>query len=855
MVFLVDASSLDPKARSRFARSWSEILDATEEFDVPRAAYMIDPTGDLTELAPMTYAVEDLRGVPDQIRAVPVFGTSMESKLLQLQSDIEAAATTHSTAHMIAMGYENDELRRSLDTLGLLTQFCNSLAARSGRTALVWVSVGLKLTEGGPFSALAGYDPFLHSSPHAGIIDAQTALHQAANSANVSIYAVDPTLASDRRNIGLGANASASGLALQSDEVQWAISGLSDSLYNAAAATGGQAFVMWSDLGRALRTVESDGQQYYMLTYAAPDPQGDHEYHEIRVEVERPEAVVRARQGYVDLPDEERESLTVAAALALPGTVTGMAVEAEAVNRWSKTGEPIAQMITSISSNSPLLEVHAAAVTGEGRIVAEAHEDVINLVSTGGESAAGGPKPFVHVHDWALEPGEYELRVAVRDGATGRLGAACAEVEVPEITTGWRSSDLLLTVAAADGEQRPVVGGKVRDGDTVSLYIEVAGGIAPFISGVIVDTEVADSKPALLPAYRLPADTTGLHRGAIALRNLPPGNFLLKISVTDAHADRQAYYERPLEVSPRPAAVGTVAASEAGAAGLAGLEEIDLNDPASLQPLLERLARVAFLYMDQALSFVADEVIESTTYHMRRSPPRRTRSYEYEYIYGRMDEKDAARLADLIPGEFADYRRRKGSRRGEMAPDEIVEEMRLPALISKAYSFPLIFRESLWPLHEFEILGEEVALGRRAIAVSIRPQPPFRRGLNDWFGTAWFDRESLQPLKFEVFLEDDYIAYSGLESAMRGEGATGDFTFTRVTALFDTIKNGMRFPSEIVQERARHRVHGEPEDRESSRRMEFRVSQRYSNYRFFNVRTEEEVHDFVFRRIPGEGGQ
>jgi hypothetical protein len=90
---------------------------------------------------------------------------------------------------------------------------------------------------------------------------------------------------------------------------------------------------------------------------------------------------------------------------------------------------------------------------------------------------------------------------------------------------------------------------------------------------------------------------------------------------------------------------------------------------------------------------------------------------------------------------------------------------------------------------------------------------------------------------------------------MRGEAPTGDFTFTRVTALFDTIKNGMRFPSEIVQERARHRVRGEPADRRDSTRTEFRVSQRYSNYRFFNVRTEEEVREFVLGRAQRKGGQ
>jgi hypothetical protein len=510
-------------------------------------------------------------------------------------------------------------------------------------------------------------------------------------------------------------------------------------------------------------------------------------------------------------------------------------------------------MLAAASTASPLLEVHAAVVTVEGEIVAEAHENVVSLVSTEGAAFEDSAEPFIYVRDWNLEPGEYELRVAVRDDATGELGAARVELEVPELTPGWRSSDLMLTVAGADGAQRPVVGGKVRDGDTVSVYSEVAGGIAPFVSGMIIDSEVADSKPALLPAYHLPGDATGLHRGSIAFRGLPPGTYLLEIAVTDAHADIQVHHQRSLEVLPRRTVVGLEAVTDPTASGIELPEKIDLDDPASLQVMLERLARVALLFMDQALSFVADEVIDSTTVDMGRSPPRRTRSYEFEYIYGRMDEADAKRLADVIPGEFADYRRRRGSGRRELAPDEIVRTFRLPALISKAYSFPLIFRQSLWPLHEFGLVGEEEAIGRPAIAVSIKPQPPYRPGLNDWWGTAWFDRESLQPLKFEIFLEEDFVAYSAFESAMRGEGPTDDYTFTRVTAIFDTEKNGMRFPGEILQERIRYRVRGEIGERKASERLEFRVSQRYSNYRFFNVRTKEEIRELVFGRTQREG--
>jgi len=151
--------------------------------------------------------------------------------------------------------------------------------------------------------------------------------------------------------------------------------------------------------------------------------------------------------------------------------------------------------------------------------------------------------------------------------------------------------------------------------------------------------------------------------------------------------------------------------------------------------------------------------------------------------------------------------------------------------------------------------GEEMILDRPAVGVRIIPKPPIQEHINDWFGTAWFDRESLQPLKFEVFKEDEFIEFSAFEAAMRGEIPADDFTFTRVTALFDTEKNGMRFPSRIVIDRSRHQVKGPPDEREASDRTEFRVTQRYSNYRFFNVRTQQEVRELVFGQTRREGGR
>jgi VWFA-related protein len=599
MVFLIDGYSLGREARLRFAHGWKEILDATDSFNVPRAAYLTDATGKLRELAPLSYEVDHLSMVADEVLENSVPRVSLESRLLELYwyklardetpprdrpapkaAEGVRPARPLGPADMEAMEYEDDELRRSLANLELLEQFCNSLAARSGRTALVWVSAGVKRTMGGPFWALAGDNPLLNSALHPGIVEAQTALHEAANSSNVSIYALDPTADSDQRSLGLDTAAPRGAFAdLQSSEVQWALSGLRDSLASAAEATGGKAFLRWSDVRGALREIEDDGRQYYLLTYAAPAPHGDREYHEIRVEVARPDVDVRARQGYLDLPEDERRHRAMAAALALPGTVTGMAVEAEAIRRWSGSGDPIVQLLASMDlsaseggmaeeileeaaqgeqgeAGAPLLEILAAAVDGGGEIVNEVHEMVRGVVSTRSEAGGAAAQPFVYVQSWSLAPGDHELRVAVRDTTSGRLGAARVPVEVPEIAAGWRTSDLMLLINSGDGTPQHLVRGRVAEGETVTVYVEVANGEEPAISGRIFDAEAIDAPSALLPARHLQRDASGIHRGGISIRGLPAGIYSLEVSVTDARADREKDYIYTLEVVGQPGTTG-----------------------------------------------------------------------------------------------------------------------------------------------------------------------------------------------------------------------------------------------------------------------------------------------------------
>jgi VWFA-related protein len=597
-VYLIDGSSLDPGARIRFARQWGEMLDETPRLNVPSAVYMFDNDGVLSELLPLTYDVEALRATADQVERLPTIGTSMQKKLVALLNEASDPAT-EGNAIVRARMYEAEELARSFASLERLTQFCDALAVRSGRTALVWVSTGVKLTDAGPYWAIGGDDPARLQKRHRGIEKSQKALHEAANSANVSIYSIDPSLPGAMQTVQYDVESAAGGTNFLYEEfnaeveldwrlqIEGSVDGLRDSLRHAATATGGEAFIQWGESQLALQAIQEDGRRYYLLTYAVPPPLGDDEYHDIRVEVQRSGVEVRARGGYVDLAPMDRRTRSVAAALMVPGTVATTPLGVKAFQMWSAEGDPVVDLAVAVESaeeaemraraaaqleadgsgsrgsdargsgagasgsgtSIPWKELHAMALSSDMEIIDEFHIDVERPVgfssedgapATPGDSAA--LRPFVYVHNWELPPGAQDIRVVLTDAATGQLRAAQLQLEVPEPSGEWTASDLMLTVSEGDRPFQPLIDNEVSPRERLEIYVEVFGGRGPSISGLVFGSN-PNHPLAELPPFTLPRAAAGIHRGALWLEGIPPGRYTLKILVADPSKDEEREFE------------------------------------------------------------------------------------------------------------------------------------------------------------------------------------------------------------------------------------------------------------------------------------------------------------------------
>lgn len=239
-----------------------------------------------------------------------------------------------------------------------------------------------------------------------------------------------------------------------------------------------------------------------------------------------------------------------------------------------------------------------------------------------------------------------------------------------------------------------------------------------------------------------------------------------------------------------------------------------------LDRTLTRLARVAELYRDNALGFACQETIAYSG--------SKTGRIQFAYLFIR---DGSGRLRDFRTWKTGTTAKERGQ---EVDP----RDYGVPRFLESAYLWAFIFRADRQPLYRFDVLREEAALGRSAVVIEFLPREPIRKGLNDWAGYAWVDRETTQILEVEAYTPADW------NRKMRR-----DADIERIVTTFGFEKNGMRFPSHVEITTTRFAVvSGSVHDelRESTVR---KVTQDYSHFEFFSVRTRDEILRFV----NGEG--
>jgi VWFA-related protein len=339
---------------------------------------------------------------------------------------------------------EMDEFRQqifSVGTLGAVGYVVRGLTELPGRKSLVLVSDGF-----GIFDA------------DGRVREAMRVLTDLANRACVVIYCLDAR--------GLGGLSAADGASwLSVKEVQDRLFDRNrdyyetrESLIYLAKTTGGLAVTNNNDLASAIHRFLDDQKGYYLIGYIPDDSTfkpvaGRRVFHKLAVKVSRPGLRVRSRAGFYGAEDEQaypaprtpQQQLT--AALTSPFGAGDIRLKLTALF-GNTPGSSYVRSLMNIDlrdltftsgtdgTDKAVLDIVAITFGDNGSVV-----DQVSRTDTISVKTEALKRVLDHglLYELTLpvkRPGGYQLRVAVRDAVSARVGSASQFVAVPDLTKG-----------------------------------------------------------------------------------------------------------------------------------------------------------------------------------------------------------------------------------------------------------------------------------------------------------------------------------------------------------------------------------------------------------------------------------
>ena len=341
-----------------------------------------------------------------------------------------------------------------------LTHLVRRMRSLPGRKSVIYFSYGIPIGQGSGAGdkALCVYQ-------------ALRQLVDAAARASVVIYTIDARGVFNPYHISAVDDVSPDNTAALQDKRARDSWEWQNGLNFIAENTGGRFVHSKNDLNLALSAALEDQRGYYLIGYRPAEATfKGRRFHEIKVRVRRPGLSVRSRSGFFSLPEGE-------SAPAPPGG--DRQLYAALVSPIG--GSDVRIQLTSFFGNDPragsflrsLLHINAQDITftDEPGGFKKAVLDVAAL--TFGESGGVadefnrthtvrvGPETFRHIMLHGLsysadvpvkQAGAYQLRVVVRDAATGRFGTSGQFVEVPDVRKKqFALSGLVVGEANAQG--------------------------------------------------------------------------------------------------------------------------------------------------------------------------------------------------------------------------------------------------------------------------------------------------------------------------------------------------------------------------------------------------------------------
>jgi VWFA-related protein len=319
-------------------------------------------------------------------------------------------------------------------TLNSFLGIAYSLYGIPGRKSLIWATGGFPFAINSPATVPGGYLSELYERTM-----------QALDEAQISVYPVD------MRGLVSGGMVNASHSRISSPQQMtrrsWYQQSKIDTLNEFAEMTGGKAYYNTNDLATSFKRAADDASSYYLVGYYLDSNDDKAGWRTLKVKLDKSGTEVRARQGFFVTNATVHRELTRMTDLgnALTSPLEG-------------TGIPITMKFAGVSGDGDKKKADFMVQLAPGSImIGNAPDNHVNfdwVVTAYAENAKKGdvPKKFGQtlatsvpeakmaavrssgvrfagqIQDMA--PGQYAVRLVVRDNVTGKIGSVTAPLTV-----------------------------------------------------------------------------------------------------------------------------------------------------------------------------------------------------------------------------------------------------------------------------------------------------------------------------------------------------------------------------------------------------------------------------------------
>lgn len=489
-----------------------------------------------------------------------------------------------------SMATDDSDLERfredvfAIGTLGAINYIVRGLRDLPGRKSIIVMSDGIRI--------------FNTSDQSSGqrVLDALRRLTDFANRAAVVIYTMD---ARGLQPLGLSAEDSTAGMT--ESDIENTLADRRSSFFESqsglvylAKQTGGFAIVNNNDLSRGIKRVMEDQNGYYLIGYRPDEATfdaktGGRKFHKLSLRVTRPGKFnVRVRNGFFGVTDEQRAPqprtrlAQLLAGLSLPFGSAGVRLRLTSLFGYDlKIGSFMRSMLHIDArdltfTDQPdgwhhaVFDILAVTFGDNGAVV-----DQISRTHTLKLKDSAYDRILKDGFTYSMivpikKPGAYQLRTALRDTASERVGSATQFIEVPNIkknrltlsgmlVRGTPLESYLKEVSAPNQNAKPADPVEDTDAETVATLRRFQAGSVLLYAFTVYNARLdkQTGKPSLQTQARVFRDGQLVFAGKEQPYNLAnqtefkqveiggalqlgsemsPGEYVLQVIVTDLAA-------------------------------------------------------------------------------------------------------------------------------------------------------------------------------------------------------------------------------------------------------------------------------------------------------------------------------